>query len=179
MKHASRMRRECDKMLKKILISFSLLWLCVSLSSCKASHEEKPLIKAGRMHGYEALNPDEEALLRIRMALILKHMQILDYPFLLDTWQLPELAKNPQYRTQFLNLMYCTDRWRSYNAVLPTSRLVQSKAETYIAHREPERQRRRQTLFKLRMGISVVGRWCLGAWMTSFMRWLCIFTKST
>ncbi len=110
-------------MLKKTLISLSLLWLCVSLSSCQSS-EENPLIKAGAMHGYEALNPDEEALLRIRMAFILKHMQTLDYPFLLDTWQLPELAKNPVYRTQFLNLMYCTDRFLGHLQSYEADRMV-------------------------------------------------------
>ena len=110
-------------MLKKSLISLSLLWLCVSLTSCQPT-EEKPLIKASTMHGYEALKADEEALLRIRMALILKHMQILDYPFLLDTWQLPELAKNPVYRSQFLNLMYCTDRFLGHLQSYEADRMV-------------------------------------------------------
>lgn len=128
-------------MLKKTLISLFLFLLGVSLSSCQSS-EEKPLIKAGTMHGYEALNPDEDALLRIRMALILKHMQTLDYPFLLDTWQLPELAKNPVYRTQFLNLMYCADRFlghlQSYEAdrmVLLKERDASRLGETaYVVH---------------------------------------------
>lgn len=29
--------------------------------------------------------------------------------------------------------VYCTDHWRAYAKVLPTGRLVQSKAETYTA----------------------------------------------
>ncbi len=128
-------------MLKKTLISLFLFLLGVSLSSCQSS-EEKPLIKAGTMHGYEALNPDEDALLRIRMALILKHMQTLDYPFLLDTWQLPEQAKNPVYRAQFLNLMYCADRFlghfQSYEAdrmVLLKERDASRLGETaYVVH---------------------------------------------
>ena len=100
-----------------------LLIACLSVSSCQSS-DEKPLIKASKMQGYEVLNPDEEALLRIRMALILKHMQALDYPFLLDTWQLPELAKNTRYRTQFLNLMYCTDRFLGHLQSYEPDRMV-------------------------------------------------------
>jgi insertion element IS1 protein InsB len=29
--------------------------------------------------------------------------------------------------------VFCADRWRAYNAVIPPDRLVQSKAETYTA----------------------------------------------
>lgn len=110
-------------MFKHAVVFLILLVGCLSVSSCQSS-EEKPLIKAGTMHGYEALNPDEEALLRIRMALILKHMQSLDYPFLLDTWQLPEQAKNPVYRTQFLNLMYCADRFLGHLQSYEADRMV-------------------------------------------------------
>ncbi len=110
-------------MFKHAVVFLMLLLGCLSVSSCQSS-EEKPLIKAGTMHGFEALNPDEDALLRIRMALILKHMQSLDYPFLLDTWQLPELAKNPVYRTQFLNLMYCADRFLGHLQSYEADRMV-------------------------------------------------------
>jgi hypothetical protein len=128
-------------MFKHTIVFLMLLVGCLSVSSCQSS-EEKPLIKAGTMHGYEALSTDEDALLRIRMALILKHMQRLDYPFLLDTWQLSELAQNPVYRTQFLNLMYCTDRFLGHLQSYEADRMVLLKEKdarraeqtTYVVH---------------------------------------------
>jgi hypothetical protein len=128
-------------MFKHAFLFILLLLACVNFSAC-TSQEEHPLIKSGRLQGYETLSPDEDALLRIRMALILKHLQRLDYPLLLDTWQLPELAQNPVYRTQFLNLMYCTDRFLGHLQSYEADRMVLLKEKdarraeqtTYVVH---------------------------------------------
>ncbi len=123
-----------------------LCLLGIGMTGCSQQTKVPPFVKAKSLAGYSMLAPDQEALLRIRLAIILQHMQRLENPVMLDAWF---RASNPQERRRWMSFLYCNDqvlgRLQSYESsqvlLLKDERASkQAKAEVFNAHVITQRQ---------------------------------------
>ena len=138
------------RLIKNACLSLvGLLWgvlFSLSLMGCQAKQKSPPLVNQKSLVGYSTLPPDQEALLRIRMAIILQQMQRLEYPVLLESWF---KVSSPQERLRWMSFFYCNDqvlgRLQSYEAsqmlLLKDEKASQkSKSEVLNVHVITQRQ---------------------------------------
>jgi|GEM_PF-5165956 len=92
------------------------------LGSCTPKATDSATLKANSAKHQKTLYavlPDEKALLSIRLAMILHRVKNQEHTSLFDTWMPIQQQLDPVLREQFLNMMYCADRFlgpmKAYN----------------------------------------------------------------